>query len=126
MCHRFERPLAGRDRILSGYACLASAQPLPYVHARFAKMSGRNILIVEPNPGILIVGRNVLARAGFHVIAVSSVDEGLVEAKRRPLDVVLLDGKQSEPEFLISFARSRTQGVPIILTVQKGRDVITI
>jgi DNA-binding response OmpR family regulator len=89
-------------------------------------MSGRNILIVEPNPGILIVGRNVLARAGFHVLAVSSVDEGLLEAKRHPLDVVLLDGKLSEPELLINFARSRARGVPIILTVQKGRDVITI
>jgi hypothetical protein len=38
----------------------------------------------------------------------------------------MLDGKQSEPEVLISFARSRSRGVPIILTVQKGRDVITI
>jgi DNA-binding response OmpR family regulator len=89
-------------------------------------MSGRVILIVEPNPGILIVGRNVLARAGFDVIAVSTVEEGLQEAKRRPLDTVMLDGKHSEPEVLLAFARSRSQGVPIILTVQKGRDVITI
>jgi DNA-binding response OmpR family regulator len=96
------------------------------MQAFLAEMSGRTILIVEPNPGIMIVGRNVLARAGFHVIAVSTVDEGLVEANQKPIDVVLLDGKQSEPELLISFARSRTRGVPIILTVQKGRDVITI
>jgi DNA-binding response OmpR family regulator len=89
-------------------------------------MSARSILIVEPNPGILIVGRNVLARAGFHVVAVHTVEEGLEEARRNSFDVVLLDGRASEPEVLLHFARSRARGVPIVLTVQKGRDVITI
>src|SRR5262245_36670623 len=89
-------------------------------------MSARTILIVEPNPGIMIVGRNVLARAGYDVIAVSTIDEGLRDAKRHALDCVLLDGRHSEPEALLALSRSKGGGVPIILTVQKGRDVITI
>jgi DNA-binding response OmpR family regulator len=89
-------------------------------------MSARTILIVEPNPGIMIVGRNVLARAGYEVVAVGTIDEGLRDAKKYVLDCVLLDGRHSEPEVLLALSRSKSGGVPIILTVQKGRDVITI
>src|SRR5687768_10077977 len=91
-------------------------------------MTPRTILIVEPNPGIMIVGRNVLARDGYDVVAVGTIEEGLREAKKRPIDCVLLDGRHSEPEILLALSRSKIGGgsVPIILTVQKGRDVITI
>lgn len=89
-------------------------------------MGARTILIVEPNPGIMIVGRNVLMRAGFDVHAVSTIDEAIDDAKKQSFDCVLLDGRHSEPEVLLALARSRGAGVPIILTVQKGRDVLTI
>jgi DNA-binding response OmpR family regulator len=89
-------------------------------------MGARTILIVEPNPGIMIVGRNVLARAGYDVHAVSTIDEALKDAKKRSFDCILLDGRHSEPEVLIALSRSKTAGVPIIITVQKGRDVLTV
>lgn len=89
-------------------------------------MTARTILIVEPNPGVMIVGRNVLARAGYEVVAVGTIEEGLRDAKKHVLDCVLLDGRHSEPEVLLALSRSKAGGVPIIITVQKGRDVLTI
>jgi DNA-binding NtrC family response regulator len=74
-------------------------------------MSARTILIVEPNPGIMIVGRNVLARAGYDVFAVSTIDEGLREAKRHVLDCVLLDGRHSEPEVLLALSEFRSSSL---------------
>lgn len=88
-------------------------------------MTLRSVLIVEPNPGILIVGRNVLARAGLVVGAVTTVEEGLALAGRRPPEVVILDGRV-EPDVLLTFARSRPGGVPIVLTIQKGREVSAV
>lgn len=85
-------------------------------------MSLRTILIVEPNPGVLIVGRNVLARAGFTVTAVSSVEDALAHARRHVPDVVLLDGRTAEPEILRALGRARSGGVPVVLTAQKGKD----
>lgn len=82
----------------------------------------RSVLIVEPNPGILIVGRNALARAGFEVTAVPSFEEGLAHARTASFDLALLDGKDCDPEIVLTIARSKPTGVPIVLTIPKGRD----
>jgi CheY-like chemotaxis protein len=87
-------------------------------------MSGGNVLMVEPNPGILIVARNVLARAGYGVLAVSNARQGVKLVEQRRAAVVLLDAKQAGPEVLESLARLRQDVLQLILTVQKGRDAL--
>jgi DNA-binding response OmpR family regulator len=89
-------------------------------------MSAGTVLIVEPNPGILIVARNVLARAGFQVLAAHDAAEGVALSRRIGPDVILVDSKQANPKVLEALAAVRPEGVPIILTVQKGRDAITL
>ncbi|MCB9652775.1 MAG: DUF4388 domain-containing protein [Deltaproteobacteria bacterium] len=49
------------------------------------------MLVIEPNPGILIVARNVLMQAGFDVVAVAGPREAEVIVQRRAVDVVLVD-----------------------------------
>lgn len=84
-------------------------------------MSSPTILMIEPNPGILIVARNVLTRAGFTVLAVSNARQGLKLARQRRADLVVLDSAEATPGLLGDLARSRTPSVSIVLTVQKGR-----
>jgi CheY-like chemotaxis protein len=85
-------------------------------------MTAPTILMVEPNPGILIVARNVLTRAGFVVLAVSNARQGLKITKQRRIDLVLLDAREATKEILIDYASARTPALSIVLTVQKGRD----
>lgn len=89
-------------------------------------MSAGTILIVEPNPGILIVARNVLARAGFRVLAAHDAGEGVALARQSRPDVVLVDSKQATPRVLAALSTASWDGIPIILTVQKGRDAVTL
>ena len=89
-------------------------------------MSSGSILMIEPNPGILIVARNVLARSGFEVLAVSNIKQGLKLSKQRTLDVVLLDAKQADASSIRTLADSHPGGVAVVLTVQRNRDVITL
>ena len=80
--------------------------------------------MVEPNPGILIVARNVLARAGYGVLAVSNARQGVKLVEQRRASVVLLDAKQASAEVLQALARHRQDDLQLILTVQKGRDAL--
>src|SRR5688572_9862894 len=89
-------------------------------------MSAGTVLIVEPNPGILIVARNVLARAGFQVLAAHDAAEGVALCRRIGPDVILVDSKQANPKVLEALSSARSDGVPIILTVTKGRDAVTL
>lgn len=81
---------------------------------------------MEPNPGILIVARNVLARAGFRVLAAHDAAEGVALARQTRPDVVLVDSKQAAPTVLKALSTASRGGIPIILTVQKGRDAVTL
>ena len=85
-------------------------------------MSRGSVLMIEPNPGILIVARNVLARAGLAVLAVSNARQGVKLVAQRRIDVVLLDGKQATPGILESLGLAAQPGLQVLLTVQKGRD----
>ena len=83
------------------------------------RMSGGTILMVEPNPGILIVARNVLTRAGYTVLAVAKAEEGIQLAKNHRIDVVLMDARQSDPRVMATIhAKHR---VPIVITFQRGK-----
>lgn len=88
-------------------------------------MSAGTVLIVEPNPGILIVARNVLARAGFRVLAAHDPLEGATLAERTRPHVVLIDSKLASPGILESISVA-ARGTPVILTIQKGRDAISL
>ncbi len=89
-------------------------------------MTGASVLMVEPNPGILIVARNVLARAGYGVLAVSNARQGVKLCEQRAIEVLLLDAKQASSEVMSSLRSARHPQLQVILTVQKGRDVMTL
>ncbi len=89
-------------------------------------MSLGNILMVEPNPGILIVARNVLARAGYGVLAVSNARQGVKLCAQRPIEVLLLDAQQASADVMAALRGARHPTLQVILTVQKGRGVMTL
>ena len=84
-------------------------------------MSAGTILMVEPNPGILIVARNVLSRSGYTVLAVADPGPAISLAESRRIDVVLLDARQASRSLMASLNVGRR--VPIILTFQRGKAV---
>ena len=85
------------------------------------RMTAATILMVEPNPGILIVARNVLSRAGYTVLAVGKLEEGIELAERQPVDAVLMDARQADPHLLSSLHSAGR--IPIILTFQRGKPI---
>lgn len=89
-------------------------------------MTGASVLMVEPNPGILIVARNVLARAGYGVLAVSNARQGVKLCEQRAIEVLLLDAKQASSDVMSALRTARHPDLQVILTVQKGRDVMTL
>lgn len=89
-------------------------------------MSMGSVLMVEPNPGILIVARNVLARAGYGVLAVSNARQGVKLCEQRAIEVLLLDAKQASAEVMRALRGARHPNLQVILTVPKGRGVMTL
>ena len=77
-------------------------------------MRGGTILVVEPNPGILIVARNVLSRAGLRVVAAPNIKEGLELATKHDIDAVLVDAQLADPKSMAALHARRR--VPVILT----------
>lgn len=84
-------------------------------------MSAQTILMVEPNPGVLIVARNVLVKAGFAVLAVSNARHALKLARQRRIDLALVDYALASAQLLGGLADTRpSSGVPVIITAPKG------
>lgn len=83
-------------------------------------MVAARLLIVESNPGALIVARNVLAREGHEVVTAGDVVDGLVKARQKQPEAVLLDGALAEPEILRQLSRMSKGALPLILLVPKG------
>lgn len=83
-------------------------------------MVAARLLIVESNPGALIVARNVLAREGHTIVTAGDVMDGLARARQTQPDVVLLDGALAEPEILRELSRMSELPLPLILLVPKG------
>lgn len=87
-------------------------------------MPHASILMVEPNPGILVVARNVLARAGWSVVAVSHPKEGAQLAAERSFNLAILDAAKPHLEVARALGRRPEGPTPIVFTVAKGqRDV---
>ena len=50
-----------------------------------------NILIIDDSPTDIRVFSTLLERAGHHVIAVSSAEEGIARARAEPPDLIIMD-----------------------------------
>jgi CheY-like chemotaxis protein len=77
----------------------------------------RTVLVVDPNPGVLVVAKKVLSRADFEVITAGTVDEGLARANRLAPDVLLVDGLMPGASDL---AWVLVRRMPLILMAPKG------
>lgn len=84
-------------------------------------MSTGTILMVEPNPGVMIVARNVLTRGGHEVIAVADADACLAVIEARTIDAVLIDARQADPQLLATLRVDRR--IPVVVTFQRGKPV---
>ncbi|MEO1334341.1 MAG: DUF4388 domain-containing protein, partial [Myxococcota bacterium] len=82
-------------------------------------MSAGVVLMVEPNPGMLIVARNVLTRAGYSVYAVSYVREAIQVSRQQNVAAVLIDAPQADVASVSALNAERR--LPIILTFERGR-----
>jgi two-component system, NtrC family, nitrogen regulation response regulator NtrX len=75
------------------------------------------LLVVDDEHSILSFVGKAMARRGWSVVEVDSVDAGLNVIEERPVDVVLCDVVMPEaggPEFARAM-RSRTGDVPVVL-----------
>ncbi len=84
-------------------------------------MSTGTILMVEPNPGVMIVARNVLTRAGHEVVAVADADACLAVIEARNIDAVLIDARQADPGLLTKIRVDRR--IPVVVSFQRGKPV---
>ena len=83
-------------------------------------MPNGSVLIVEGNPGALIVARNVLGRADYIVGTCGSPAEGLRKAQADLPDIVVLDAAFASPEMLRAISDASPSTLPIILSVPMG------
>ena len=75
------------------------------------------VLIVEDDPGVAILQRRRLERAGFSVVGATDVDGALAALARGGVDLVLLDYRLGESTGLDLHRRMKASGhaVPVIL-----------
>lgn len=83
-------------------------------------MARGSILIVEANPGVMIVARNILAREGFAVYTSADPDDGIVRMRDALPDLVLLDAAYAWPEVIEDFCRASPINLPILVLVPNG------
>ncbi len=91
------------------------------VSGRWGGIMAVGVLMVEPNPGILIVARNVLTRAGYRVEAVDSAAEGVRLMRDDRFEVVLLDAHQASAENIEIIEAASWPTPMVILTLHRGR-----
>jgi CheY-like chemotaxis protein len=83
-------------------------------------MAAARLLIIESNPGALIVARNILARAGYDVITSTDPQEGIERARIHDPHVVLLDGAMADRKTLLDLSWLSDRPLPLLLLVPKG------
>jgi CheY-like chemotaxis protein len=89
-------------------------------------MAAGRLLIIESNPGALIVARNMLARAGYEVSTSGDVKEGIERARLHDPEVVLLDASLAERETLLDLSWLSERPLPLLLLVPKGLGARTL
>ena len=87
-----------------------------------------NVLIVEDDPGVAILQRRRLERAGFTVTVASDVDGALAALGRGGIGIVLLDYRLGETTGLELHRRLKTSGyeVPVILVSGAMEDAAIV
>jgi CheY-like chemotaxis protein len=81
-------------------------------------MTGPRILVVEDNERNLKLVRDVLEFAGFQVVGARSGEQGIVLARERPPDLVLMDLQLPDMDGATTLRVLRgdplTRGVPVV------------
>ena len=87
-----------------------------------------SVLIVEDDPGIAILQRRRLERAGFTVTVTSDVEGALAALARGGIDIVLLDYRLGETTGLDLHRRMKASGVevPVILVSGAMEDAAVV
>lgn len=78
------------------------------------------VLVVESNPGVLIVARNVLGRRGHTVLCAADPDDGLEKARADLPDLVILDGSFATPEVLRALSDCSPVRIPLLVSAPTG------
>ncbi|MFB0545287.1 MAG: response regulator [Anaerolineae bacterium] len=96
-----------------------SARVLCWCGKEWAKGMGRRILMVEDDQEMIVLGRLILERRGYEVLAAKSGKEGLRIMRQGDVDLVLLDIVMVDMdgwEVLAAIkADERTRSVPVIM-----------
>lgn len=78
------------------------------------------LLVVESNPGVLIVARNVLGRRGHTVLCAGDPTDGLTKARADLPDLMIVDAAYATPEVLCALSATSPIRVPILLSTPTG------
>jgi CheY-like chemotaxis protein len=85
-------------------------------------MVTKTALVIDSNPGVLVVAKSSLARVGYEALTATSAEEGMQRAIRHSPDVVLIDAACAKEEVLLDLAWSQSKRIPIVIMVLKGTD----
>lgn len=88
-------------------------------------MAQGTLLVIEGNPGVLVVARNVLGRRGYTIVCAASPDDGLKKAERDLPSLIIVGVAFATPEYLQNLSLLTRVRVPIILSVPAGQAEIT-
>ncbi len=78
------------------------------------------VVVVDANPGALVVSRNILARAGFEVYTAPDPDEATDRIRTAGPDVVLLDAAYAWPHVFVQIEEATFVRVPVVLVAPTG------
>ncbi|MEQ8276358.1 MAG: DUF4388 domain-containing protein [Deltaproteobacteria bacterium] len=78
------------------------------------------VVVVDANPGALVVSRNILARAGYEVHTAPDPDEACSRIRTAGPDVLLLDAAYAWPHVLGQLEAASFVRVPVVLVAPAG------
>ncbi|MDB5306801.1 MAG: Sensory box histidine kinase/response regulator [Gemmataceae bacterium] len=87
------------------------------------------ILVVEDDPGVVLLERRRLERAGYAAVTAGTADEALRQLRAHPVDLILLDYRlPGEIDGLEFYAQVRKAGfdLPVILVTGFGSEATVI
>lgn len=88
-------------------------------------MAKGTLLVIEGNPGVLIVARNVLGRQGHTVHCAGTVEEGLRKAQETLPGLIILDAGFATEEVMCALSCASAVRVPLVLSAPTGlRDEV--
>ncbi len=88
-------------------------------------MAQGTLLVIEGNPGVLVVARNVLSKRGYTIVCAASPEDGLKKAERDLPSLIIVGVAFATPEYLNNLSLLIQVRVPIILSVPAGQAEAT-